>query len=147
MKVFLILLSISLATAFSTGSAPAQREVKDENLDSLSLSFKAMTRRLTTAEFERRKKVLRMFQRRGYVQILSDVVAEDGVSALLSLLRVNAQIAYHLPHNQLVFKIPPAETRQAANPSPWHFLTPMSQPYDVPLVQDWTFPTDPWSDQ
>lgn len=147
MKASLILLSVLLALGFSTGSAPAQRQMKDENLDSLSQSFQAMTRSLTTAEFERRKKVLRMFQQRGYVQVLSDVVAEDGVSALLSLLRVNAQIAYHLPHSMLVFRIPPTEVPKPASRSPWHFLAPPSQPYDVPLIQDWAFPEDPWGDR
>lgn len=147
MKASLIYLSVFLSLGFSNGTSPAQREIKDENLDSLSRSFQASTRSLTTAEFERRKKVLRLFQRRGYVQVLSDVVADDGVSALLSLLRVNAQIAFHLPHNQLVFRIPPAEVPRLSPKSPWRFFTPSPEPYDVPLVQDWTFPTDPWSDQ
>ncbi len=147
MKASLVFLSVLLSLGFSAGTSPAQREIKDENLDSLSRSFQSMTRRLTTVEFERRKNVLRLFQRRGYVEVLSDVVAEDGVSALLSLLRVNAQIANHLPHNQLVFRIPPTEVPRPSSTSPWHFLAPSPQPYDVPLVQDWTFPVDPWSDQ
>ncbi len=147
MKDCVIILAIGFALGFCSGSAPAQREVKDENLDSLAHSFQAMTKRLTTPEFERRKNVLRMFQRRGYVQVLSDVVAGDGLSALLSLIKVNAQIEYHLPHNRLVFRIPPMEARQSESPSPWHFLTPQNQPMDIPLIQDWTFPSDPWSEQ
>ncbi len=144
MKAITIFLSLSLALGVSSGTAPSQREVKDENLDSLSHSFQEMTRSLTTPEFERRKKVLRMFQQRGYVETLSDVVSDDGLGALLSLLKVNAQIAYHLPHNQLVFRIPPRERPKPTNSSPWHFLAPESPPFDVPLIQDWTFPKDPW---
>lgn len=147
MKAIIIFLSVALTLGLSSGSAPAQREIKDENLDSLSHSFQQMTSALTTPEFERRKKVLRMFQRRGYVEVLSDVVAEDGFGALLSLLKVNAQIAYHLPHNTLVFRIPPREISKPAETSPWQFLAPESAPYDVPLIQDWTFPADPWEKQ
>jgi len=147
MKASLILLTLGLALGCSTGSAPAQREVKDENLDSLSRSWQAMTGKFTTPEFERRKKVLRMFHQRGYVQVLSDVVAEDGFSALLSMLKVNAQIEYHLPHNHLVFRIPPMEVSRPATASPWHFLAPPPQGMDIPLIQDWTFPADPWGNQ
>jgi hypothetical protein len=147
MKAFLIIFLALLAFGFSAGPSPAQKEVKDEKLDSLAASFRGMVRNLTTPALERRKMALRKFQQRGYVEVLSAVVAEDGVSALLSLIKVNAQIAYHLPHNQLVFHIPPAEAAPPATQSPWHLLTSASQPYTVPLVQDWTFPVDPWSDQ
>ncbi len=144
MKATVLFLSLILALSLSSGTAPAQHEVRDENLDSLSHSFQEMTRQLTTPEFERRKKVLRLFQQRGYVETLSDVVSDDGLGALLSLLRVNAQIAYHLPHNQLVFRIPLREIPRPANASPWQFLAPQSPPFDVPLIQDWSFPEDPW---
>lgn len=147
MKAFLITFLTLLAFGFSAGPSPAQKEVKEENLDSLAASFRGMVRSLTTPELERRKMALRKFQQRGYVEVLFDVVAEDGVSALLSLIKVNAQIACHLPHNQLVFHIPPAEAARPATQSPWHFLTSASQPYTVPLAQDWTFPDDPWSNQ
>jgi hypothetical protein len=147
MKAFLITFLTVLAFGFSAGPSPAQKEVKDESLDSLAASFRGMVRSLTTPELERRKMSLRQFQQRGYVEVLSDVVAEDGVSALLSLVKVNAQIAYHLPHNQLVFHIPPAAAARPPTQSPWHLLTSASQPYTVPLIQDWTFPEDPWSDQ
>jgi hypothetical protein len=147
MKTPLVVIVIGLAMSFSAGNAPAQKEVRDENLDSLSRAFQATTRALTTPEFERRKKVLRLFQQRGYVQVLTDVTADDGVSALLSLLKVNAQIAYHLPHNVLVFYIPPAGRPRPAKPSPWQFYGAQSQPYTIPLIQDWTFPADPWSDK
>ncbi len=136
---------IGCALLLPAGNAPAQREIKDENLDSLSQSFQVATRKLTTQEFERRKQLLRLYQRRGYVEILSDVRAGDGLSALLSLIKMDAQIEYHLPHDQLIFHIPPAERPKPATQSPWQFLSPESQPYDIPLIQDWTFPEDPWS--
>ncbi len=101
MKPLLVALIGGLTLGFSSSAPPGQREVKDENLDSLSRSFQAMTRQFTTPEFERRKKMLRLFQQRGYVEVLSDVVAEDGLSAALSLLKIRAQIEYHLPHDQL----------------------------------------------
>jgi hypothetical protein len=147
MKVPLIVLALCFTLTFSTGSAPAQKDIRNENLDSLSTSFQTKVKTFTTPEFDRRKKVLRMFQQRGYVEVLSDVVAEDGVSALLSLIKVNAQIAYHLPHNQLVLHIPLAEVPRPVTQNPWHFLASPSQPYDIPLVQDWTFPADPWSNR
>jgi hypothetical protein len=147
MKASLILLSAFLALGLSTGTTPTQREIRDENFDSLSRSFQLMTKSLTTAEFERRKQVLRMYQRRGYVDALSDVVADDGLSAILSLLKVNAQIAYHLPHNDLVFYIPVTPSSKPPSTNPWHFLTPASPPFAVPLQQEWTFPDDPWGGQ
>jgi len=147
MKARLLLFALLFPLSFSAGTDSAQREIMDENLDSLSHSFQEMTRNLSTAEFERRKKVLKTFQRRGYVEVLADVVADDGLSAFFSLLRVNAQIAYHLPHDALVFHIPPTPSTRPPSQSPWHFLAPASQPYAVPLIQDWTFPEDPWSGQ
>ena len=147
MKACIIILAIGLTLLSSPGSDPVHPTITEENLDSLSRSFQVFTKSLTTPEFERRKLILRTYQRRGYVEVLSDVVAEDGLSALLSLLKVNAQIAYHLPHNQLVFHIPPAEIPVPATKNPWHFLAPQSQPWDVPLVQEWSFPADPWGGQ
>ncbi len=145
MRSFVLILPIGLALSFTSGNAPAQREIRDENLDSLSRSFQETTKKLTTPEFERRKQVLRLYQRRGYVEVLSDVKAGDGLTALLSLIKVDAQIEYHLPHDPLIFHIPPAEMPRPATQNPWHFLAPESQPYDVPLLQDWTFPEDPWA--
>jgi hypothetical protein len=145
MKVASVLIALLLALAVSSAGDTTRGGVKDENLDSLSGSFRAATKKLTTPEFERRKSVLRLYQRRGYVQVLSDVVADDGLSALLSLLKVDAQIAYHLPHDQLVFHIPPAEPPRPVPSSPWQFLAPPSEPLIIPLVQEWTFPEDPWS--
>ena len=147
MKPLLIALVGSLILGFSSGSPPGQRTMNDENLDSLSKSFRAMTRQFTTPEFERRKKTLRLFQQRGYVEVLSDVVAGDGLSAALSLLKVRAQIEYHLPHDQLRFRLPVNEAPRRPSTDPWHFQSTQSPPYDVPLVQDWTFPEDPWGEQ
>jgi hypothetical protein len=147
MKASVIRFSLFLTLAFSTGATPTQRDIKDENLDSLSHSFQAMMKNLTTPEFERRKQVLRMLQRRGYVEVLSDVVADDGPGALLSLVKVNAQIAYHLPHNELLIHIQPTPSARPPYQSPWHFLAAPGGPFDVPLIQDWTFPEDPWGGQ
>lgn len=147
MKVHLILLAPVFALGFSSAPAPGQRSVQDENIDSLARSFQAMTGEFTTPEFERRKQLLRLFQRRGYVQTLSDVVAGDGVSALLTLLKVHAQIEYHLPHNQLYFLLPPAEVRKSPSSSPWQFQASVPGPMYIPLIQDWTFPADPWRGQ
>jgi hypothetical protein len=147
MKSVTIALAVFFALGLPLADVPAQHKPMEENLDSLSQSFRSLTRSLTTPEFERRKQVLRLYQRRGYVQVLYDVVAEDGLSALLSLLKVNAQIAYHLPHDRLVIHIPPAGSPQTEGKNPWHFLTRPSQPFDVALTQEWTFPEDPWRER
>jgi hypothetical protein len=144
MKPSLLLLTLACALGMNSGATPGQQEIKEENLDSLASAFRSATSELTTPEFERRKQALLLLQRQGYVQTLYDVIAGDGPGALISLARVHARIEYRLPHNQLYVYISPTPRPQAKARSPWQFLAPESAQMSIPLVQDWTFPADPW---
>lgn len=144
MKSILLVLVLACALGLNPGTSSGQQEMKDENLDSLANTFRSATSRLTTPEFERRKESLRLLQRQGYVQTLYDVIAGDGPSALISLARVHARIEYHIPHNQLYVYVPPPSRPPSTTQSPWQFLAPEQGPMAIPLVQDWTFPADPW---
>ncbi len=79
-----------------------------------------------TSEFYTRKKTRREFQRAGYVNILSDILALDAVSALLSFIRTRLQIEYSLPHHTIYFRTDTGAL--------W------------PLPEEWEFPADPWMD-
>lgn len=73
----------------------------------------------------------RTFQQRGYCNILLDVLNQDVLSALFSLLRVNLHIDYAVPH-RVFWIIPPEEALGIVIPG-------------IPFPDDWSFPEDPWS--
>ncbi len=108
---------------------------------SLAPTFK----RLSSPALEQRKAARRVLQRTGYVNVLADVVRHDGTGALLSLVRLNAQVSYSLSHRpiMLYFPIvaPPDSVQRAGRVFSFYYA---SGPFGVALHDDWTMPEDPW---
>ena len=115
----------------------------DRQLDSLNAAYKAALSKLTSPQFEERKRVLRGYQQRGYVDVLSHAVELDGLSALLAYARVKSQIAYSIPHHRLYLYIPVIQPPNREPHLPGFTGAP-SPPIGIPLPDDWSFPADPW---
>ena len=126
-------LTILLFLVFFAGSsrAFAQSPGEESLTDSLTTVYEYTMKHLaemTPRELKHQKQIRREFQRRGYSNILLDVINQDGLSALLSYLRVSLQIEYSLLHK--TFWIVPPDPR-------WGIP-------GIPFPDDWSFPEDPW---
>ncbi len=110
-----------------------------------SLDLRPILRSLSSPALEQRKAMRRVLQRTGYANVLADVLRRDGTGALLSLVRLNAQVSFSLSHRpiELYFPIeaPPDSALGAARIFPFY---PKSPPFGVQLYDDWSMPEDPW---
>ncbi len=137
----LIVVALLPATAFDTGpsarsqyryqppdlrtSPPVSDPVIPDTGSSIDAYVAGHVDEFATPEYYRRLKARREFQRAGYLSVLHDVVALDGLGALLSFIRTRLQIEYSLPHNTIFFR--------TGTGALW------------PLPEDWNFPADPWT--
>jgi hypothetical protein len=145
LKILLPLVIAMLVStkAYSPGDKPPSTADPSGRLDSLARVFLRGEAELTSPEFERRKMVRREFQRRGYAGMLSRVLDHDGLGALLCCTRITAQIEYYLPHNTLYVTVPIVAPPQKETRIPG-FYSFSSPPMAIPLIEDRSFPADPW---
>ena len=127
---------------FFWAATPAHHPPR-EYADSSVSAFQRAIAGLTNPEFEQRKRTRRLLQQRGYVLMLQDVVQRDGLSALISYLKMRAQLDFHLPQNTLMVFVPVVQPPQPSQQFPPVTGAP-SSPMGFPLVEDRTFPHDPW---
>ncbi len=149
-KVLTRIAVVALAQIFWTATlaeeekaaAPAHHQPSVQ-ADSGVSAFRRAIAGLTTPEFEQRKRNRRMLQQRGYVLMLQDVIRHDGLGALFSYLRMRAQLDFHLPQNTLMVFVPVVQPPPSGPHMPPVTGAP-SSPMGFPLVEDRTFPPDPW---
>jgi hypothetical protein len=100
---------------------------------------------LTSPECERRKETRRSIQQRGYAHTLYDILSGDAARAALSYVRMKAQIEVHISHRTLYVyaSVPQQERPDWTRRLPGTSSTP-SPPVPVALIEDWSFPPDPW---
>jgi hypothetical protein len=123
-------------------AAPA-RHPPPEYADSGVGAFHRAIAGLTTPEFEQRNRTRRLLQQQGYVMMLQDVIQHDGLGALISYLKMRAQLDFHLPQNTLMLFVPVVQPPQSSRHLPPVTGAP-SSPMGFPLLEDRTFPPDPW---
>lgn len=127
------------ARAVGDHVAPAATPPRD------SLDLRPILRSLSSPALEKRKAARRDLQRAGYANVLADVLRRDGAGALLSLVRLNAQVSYSLSHRPIELYVPiespPDSALGAARIFP---VYPKSPPFKVQLHDDWSMPEDPW---
>ena len=114
-------------TVFVSASVVAQTPSSEAWLDSLTkLSdyTPALLARLYIPLREHRKSIRRDFQRRGYANVLLNVIEQDGFSALISFIKMKLQTEYSLDHSPIAYRI----SRKQVEIVP----------------EDWSFPVDPW---
>jgi|GEM_PF-2242665 len=80
--------------------------------------------KFATAEYYQRKQALRTFQQRGYAEVLINTLEQDGLSAVISYLKMVLQIEYSLNH------------------APIFYVTKARELVELPI--DYDFPDDPW---
>ena len=98
--------------------------------DSAARGFALAISKLTSPALEERKRIRCELQRTGYSNVLMDVLANDGLSAMLSYFKVTWHIDFSMSHRPIIIQIPIVEGQ--------------GKTYDVALSDDWTFPADPW---
>jgi hypothetical protein len=124
--------------------AHAQGPARDFNVtDSAAAAYRAALARLSSPELEHRKAARLALQRKGYAAILHHSLQRDVWGALLSVLKMQAQLDFHLPVNTLVTTIYVQSPGVRKDPSPL-YQPPSSAPVQVPLLEDRRFPRDPW---
>ena len=80
--------------------------------------------KFATPEYYQRKQALRSFQQRGYAEVLINTLEQDGLSALISYLKMVLQIEYSLNH------------------APVYYVTKAGELVELPI--DYDVPEDPW---
>jgi hypothetical protein len=130
--------------AFTTAARAQDPDRRSSVTDSAAAAYNAAIARLTSPEFEQRKARRLELQRRGYASVLHRSLARDAWGAVLSLLKMEAQLDFHLPSNTLVTTVyldqPPALPRGPASLS----APPPTKYMQFPLIEDRRFPLDPW---
>lgn len=139
-----LLLALALGCLLTAPHTGERHEAStDEPDDSLAQAFRAAAANLTSPDMERRKMLRRELQQKGYADVLRDVLDGDGLSGLLSAVRVKAQIEYSLPHHTLYVYLRPTAVARRDSTLPG-FFTMGGGPIEFALYDDWTFPADPW---
>jgi hypothetical protein len=124
--------------------AHAQDPARDFNVtDSAAAAYRAALARLSSPELEHRKAARLELQRRGYAAILHHSLARDVWGAILAVLKMQAQLDFHLPVNTLVTTVYVQSPGVRKDPSAL-YEPPPSAPAQIPLFEDRRFPRDPW---
>jgi hypothetical protein len=125
-------------------SAPNAFVQREDNVDSLARYYREAVKSLTSPQLQQRKALRLKLQRRGYVTVLQAAVDNDPLAALLAYIRVHAQVALFIPHNQIMVhtRIETTRTKESHLPG---FTTYGNDEYMYFTLQDdWSFPEDPW---
>jgi hypothetical protein len=139
-----LLHALALVCFLTPPHSGQRREAEtDEREDSLAQAFRVAAANLSSPEMEHRKKMRRELQQNGYAGVLRDVLDGDGLSGLLSAVRMKAQIEYSLPHHTLFVYLKPVAAARRDSTLPG-FFTMGGGPVEFALHDDWTFPVDPW---
>ena len=124
----------------STGPSPATAQTDSsrhaaggwpDTLQTFEQYVRAHLREMTPPGLREQQRKRAAFQRRGYGEVLTDVLRGDGLGALISYLRVTLWIEYSMPH-RIFWIIPPQQAMGSVIPG-------------IPFPDDWSFPPDPWS--
>jgi hypothetical protein len=114
-----------------------------DEMDSLAAEYRRRLSGLTSPALEKRKADRRRVQREGYAGVLSEVVRRDGLGALLAYARMRLQLEFSLPNDILIAYIP--LLHDATLQDSLSLTTTFgSRLYAVPLIEDRSFPLDPW---
>jgi hypothetical protein len=123
---------------------PADPEREQERLtDSLENEFRRAVAQITSEELQARNSRRRRLQKEGYAGVLAEVVSHDGVGALMAYARMRLQLEFSLPSDLLIAYYPISVTPSMQDSLPG-LTTFGSRLYGIPLVEDRSFPPDPW---
>ncbi len=113
--------------------------------DSAAAAYRTAIARLTSPEFEQRKARRLTLQRRGYAAMLHNTLARDAWGAVFALLKMGAQLDFHLPANTLVTTVYIEQPATVARGPASLAAPPPTKYVQFPLIEDRRFPRDPWN--
>jgi len=79
---------------------------------------------------QRQRAIRRGFQRRGYANVLFEILSHDALSSMISYVKMNIWLVYSTPHH--VYWIIP--------PEPVHAIP------GIPFPDDASYPVNPWKE-
>lgn len=140
-----ILLAATLCTATQVQARqPESTATPAGAADSLQSAYFRELATLSSPQLEERKTRRRALQRQGYTEVLHEVIAGDGLAALMSWLRLTLQLEYSIARYPLFAYARGPETRRDTTLS--GLLLPASRGLvKLPLVDDRSFPINPWA--
>ena len=139
--VAFVVVSLLLCTAKS--SRAQDPDPAFHATDSAAAAFRAAMSRLSSPEFEKRKARRLELQRRGFASILHRTLARDAWGAVLALLKMDAQLDYHLPSNTLMTTVL-VQRLPSRKDASGVYVKPYERYEQYPLIEDRRFPKDPW---
>ena len=119
-------------------------ELDGRSADSLSALLLRQLASISSPALEARKAARLKVQKAGYANVLADALDGDGLGAFLSMTRMNAQVEFTISHRQLSIQVPIAPPKSSLTPPPYVFIY-KSAPWEIPLLDDWSMPEDPWN--
>ncbi len=132
MKRFFISLMLlpALFAANAERTVAHSQTFTHQNLDSLAKLLNIEISKLTSPALQERKHIRREMQRKCYANVLSNVLSQDGLSAIISFIKTKLQSEYSISHRPITLFV-------RIERSGGKVLT-------IPLSDDWSFPIDPW---
>lgn len=131
-------------TAFVQAAEPDSTTTPARMADSLQSAYLRELSTLSSPQLEQRKSRRRAIQQQGYAEVLYEVLAGDGLAALMSWLRMTLQLEYSIARYPLFVYIRGPETRRDTTLS--GLLLPASPGLmRLPLIEDRSFPINPWT--
>jgi hypothetical protein len=132
MRHIIVLTVVSLLGLTLMNSQPRKANQSDkiclDSLQKISDYILLHIDEMAPPGYKKQKEIRRNFQQKGYTNILYDVLNQDGLSALISFLKVNLHIEYSMNH-KTYWIFPPI---------------PRNGDPGIPFPDDWSFPPDPW---
>jgi hypothetical protein len=138
----ILLLLLSSGTRLSTQDQAA-RPGGDVSVDSQARAYAAAIRAFKTPELEKRIAARRAIQRSGYCACLSGLIRRDPLEALLAYLRMQLQLEFTLPNDQLMAYFP-SQYKVPQMPGVPRVAGGQNAMTVVPLYEDKALPADPW---
>lgn len=112
--------------------------------DSLQTAYQRAVSRLSSPELEERVAHRRRLQQQGYAAILHEALAGDGLAALMEWTRMMLQLEYSIDAYPLFLYVHGPDTPRDTSLA-GRFLPPPRAPVPIPLVEDRSFPRNPWA--
>ena len=129
-KALLLFYSLSVFPSYQEQTPRSKYPVDDSLAITKMRNLHQYLLNIRSPELARRKEERRVLQRQGYARMLMDVLNDDGLSALLSYVKVKLQLDFVL-----------------SNQPPIYLMRgdPKFGIQELVIPEDWSFPADPWN--
>jgi hypothetical protein len=104
-----------------------------DSLQTITQYVLAHLDKMTPAGLMEQQQKRKTFQRKGYANMVYEILGRDGLGALFSFIRTRLHVEYSMAH-KIYWIVPPMVTMGSVIPG-------------VPFPDVWSFPEDPWSKQ